>query len=65
MTKRALKRMSRETAFDAAQFEEDAKVRRLPLARGTYNPHDETLAALHSINQAGEGLLMLGAAVEE
>ena len=34
MTKRALKRMSREAAFDAVQFEEDAKVRRLPLARG-------------------------------
>jgi len=34
MTKRALKRMSREAAFDAAQFEDDAKVRRLPLPRG-------------------------------
>ncbi|HTX50432.1 MAG TPA: PhoH family protein [Caulobacteraceae bacterium] len=34
MTKRALKRMVREGAFDAAQFEEDAKVRRLPLNRG-------------------------------
>jgi phosphate starvation-inducible PhoH-like protein len=34
MTKRALKRMSREAAFETAQFEEDAKVRRLPLARG-------------------------------
>ena len=34
MTKRALKRMVREGAFDAAQFEDDAKVRRLPLARG-------------------------------
>src|SRR5215469_5613205 len=34
MTKRALKRMSREGVFDAAQFEDDAKVRRLPLTRG-------------------------------
>ena len=34
MTKRALKRMVREGAFDAAQFEDDAKVRRLPLNRG-------------------------------
>jgi phosphate starvation-inducible PhoH-like protein len=34
MTKRALKRMTREAAFDPAQFEDDAKVRRLPLARG-------------------------------
>ena len=33
MTKRALKR-STHGAFDAAQFEDDAKVRRLPLARG-------------------------------
>jgi phosphate starvation-inducible PhoH-like protein len=34
MTKRALKRTTREGAFDPAQFEDDAKVRRLPLARG-------------------------------
>jgi phosphate starvation-inducible PhoH-like protein len=33
MHKRALKRTSREATFDAAQFEDDAKVRRLPLAR--------------------------------
>ncbi len=38
MAKRALKRMARESAFDAAQFEEDAKVRRLPLARGGWSP---------------------------
>ncbi|HUO12501.1 MAG TPA: PhoH family protein [Caulobacteraceae bacterium] len=34
MTKRALKRMSRDGVFDSAQFEDDAKVRRLPLNRG-------------------------------
>src|SRR5665213_2501719 len=33
MTKRALKRMVREGAFDADQFE-DGKVRRLPVERG-------------------------------
>ena len=33
MTKRALKRLVREGAFDSAQFE-DSKVRRLPTARG-------------------------------
>ena len=33
MTKRALKRMSRDATFDSAQYEDDAKVRRLPLAR--------------------------------
>ncbi|MGA0599549.1 PhoH family protein [Caulobacter sp. KR2-114] len=37
MTKRALKRMVREGAFDAGQFDDDAKVRRLPTARG-WNP---------------------------
>jgi phosphate starvation-inducible PhoH-like protein len=34
MTKRALKRLVREGAFDATQFEDDGKVRRLPTARG-------------------------------
>jgi len=34
MTKRALKRNSREGVFDAAQFEDDAKVRRFPSGRG-------------------------------
>ena len=33
MTRRALKRMTRDGAAGAGQFEEDAKVRRLPLAR--------------------------------
>src|SRR5450432_1500334 len=34
MTRRALKRFVREGAFDERQFDEDAKVRRLPTARG-------------------------------
>src|SRR6266481_4400395 len=34
MTKRALKRLVREGAFDPAQFDDDAKIRRLPTARG-------------------------------
>ena len=33
MTKRALKRQLREGAFDAAQFDDDAKIRRLPVER--------------------------------
>ncbi|MFN3523092.1 MAG: PhoH family protein [Phenylobacterium sp.] len=33
-SKRALKRQLREGAFDAGQFEDDAKVRRLPVDRG-------------------------------
>jgi phosphate starvation-inducible PhoH-like protein len=34
MTKRALKRSLREGAFDAAQFQDDGKVRRLPVNNG-------------------------------
>ncbi len=34
MTKRALKRLVREGEFDAAQFSDEAKVRRLPVERG-------------------------------
>jgi phosphate starvation-inducible PhoH-like protein len=34
MTKRALKRMVREGAFDPGQFHEDSKVRRLPVGSG-------------------------------
>ena len=38
MTKRALKRMTRESGFDPALFDDDAKVRRLPLNRGGWSP---------------------------
>jgi len=42
MTKRALKRLVRESAFDERQFDDDAKVRRLPTARGwTPHPHND------------------------
>ncbi|MBV9995287.1 MAG: PhoH family protein [Caulobacteraceae bacterium] len=34
MTKRALKRTAREAVFDVSPFEDEGKVRRLPLARG-------------------------------
>jgi phosphate starvation-inducible PhoH-like protein len=34
MTKRPLKRLVREGAFDERQFDDDAKIRRLPTARG-------------------------------
>ena len=33
MTKRALKRMVREAEFNPGQFEDDGKVRRLPIER--------------------------------
>jgi phosphate starvation-inducible protein PhoH and related proteins len=39
MTKRALKRMVREGAMDAGQFDE-SKVRRLPVGRGGWTPMD-------------------------
>ena len=38
MTKRALKRSVREGEFDAAQFEDDAKIRRLPVANDGWSP---------------------------
>jgi phosphate starvation-inducible PhoH-like protein len=38
MTKRALKRLVREGEFDAAQFEEGSKVRRLPVIRSGWSP---------------------------
>ena len=34
MTKRALKRLVREGAFDDRQFDDDAKIRRLPIGQG-------------------------------
>src|SRR5579862_6305306 len=41
MTKRALKRFVREGAFDEREFDDDAKIRRLPTARGwSPVPHD-------------------------
>ncbi|MDP3854008.1 PhoH family protein [Phenylobacterium sp.] len=38
MTKRALKRQLREGAFDAGQFEDDGKIRRLPVADRAWSP---------------------------
>jgi phosphate starvation-inducible protein PhoH and related proteins len=42
MTKRALKRMMREGEFDAGQFDDGGKIRRLPVERGGWSPmgHD-------------------------
>src|SRR5438067_2488865 len=42
MTKRPLKRLVREGGFDERQFEDDAKIRRLPTARAwTPLPHND------------------------
>ena len=38
MTKRALKRLVRDGEFDATQFADDAKIRRLPVNRGGWSP---------------------------
>jgi phosphate starvation-inducible protein PhoH and related proteins len=38
MTKRALKRMMREGEFDAGQFADGGKIRRLPVERGGWSP---------------------------
>jgi phosphate starvation-inducible PhoH-like protein len=52
MTKRALKRLVREGEFDAAQFEEGSKVRRLPVNRTGWSP----LPSPHSHSQQGLGV---------
>ena len=42
MTKRPLKRLVREGAFDDRRFEDDAKIRRLPVSNGwTPHPHND------------------------
>jgi phosphate starvation-inducible PhoH-like protein len=52
MTKRALKRMAREGEFNAADYE-DAKVRRLPLDRGGWTPHNGHGAPHHGQRDQG------------
>jgi phosphate starvation-inducible PhoH-like protein len=67
MTKRALKRLVREGAFDAAQFDDDAKVRRLPTARGwTPMPHndDREQAYLKTIKPKSPGQQRLIEAID-
>jgi phosphate starvation-inducible PhoH-like protein len=69
MTKRALKRMVREGAFDAGQFDDDAKVRRLPTARG-WNPlphndeHEREQGYLKTIKPKSEGQQALMDAID-
>ncbi|MBS0409653.1 MAG: PhoH family protein [Proteobacteria bacterium] len=69
MTKRALKRMVREGAFDACQFDDDAKVRRLPTARG-WNPlphndeHERAQGYLKTIKPKSDGQAQLMSAID-
>ena len=58
MTKRALKRLTRDVAFDALTFEEDATVRRLPLNRGGWSPvafEDREQGYLKTVKPKSEG----------
>ena len=68
MTKRAMKRTTREGAFDAAQFAEDSKIRRLPVARAGWTPHplneDREQGYLKTIKPKSEGQSRLIEAID-
>ena len=58
MTKRPLKRLVREGAFDERQFDDDAKIRRLPTARGwtplpTNDEREQLSYRLHTKDASG------------
>ena len=68
MTKRALKRFVREGAFDEREFDDDAKIRRLPTARGwSPTPHNEDRdqAYLKTIRAKSDGQQQLIDAIDE
>ena len=69
MTKRALKRQLREGAFDSTQFDEDNKVRRLPLERSwsplTHHNDDREQGYLKTIKAKSEGQEELIAAIDK
>jgi phosphate starvation-inducible PhoH-like protein len=67
MTKRALKRFVREGAFDEREFDDDAKIRRLPTARGwSPTPHndDREQGYLKTVRAKSEGQERLLEAME-
>ena len=69
MTKRALKRMVREGEFNPGQFEDEGKVRRLPIERG-WSPlgaadNDREQGYLKTIKAKSEGQTALIKAVDE
>lgn len=69
MTKRAVKRQLREGALDAAQFGDDGKVRRLPVARG-WSPlpgglEDRDQSYLKTIKAKSAGQAQLIEAIDE
>jgi phosphate starvation-inducible PhoH-like protein len=66
MTKRPLKRLVREGAFDDREFQEDSKIRRLPTARG-WSPLPEDgrdQAYLKTVKPKSEGQERLMAAMD-
>ena len=69
MTKRALKRVAREGAFDAGQFGEDSKVRRLPVGAGwsplgAHGQDDRDQGYLKTIKPKSEGQKALMDAID-
>jgi len=68
MTKRALKRMVREGAFDPGQFQEDSKVRRLPVGAGWsplgHQNDDREQGYLKTIKAKSPGQTELMAAID-
>jgi phosphate starvation-inducible PhoH-like protein len=67
MTKRPLKRLVREGAFDDREFLEDSKIRRLPVGRG-WNPlpgeDEREQAYLKTVKPKSEGQARLMAAID-
>ncbi len=66
MTKRPLKRLVREGAFDDREFQEDSKIRRLPTARGwsPHGPDERDQGYLKTVKAKSEGQEALMAAMD-
>jgi phosphate starvation-inducible PhoH-like protein len=68
MTKRPLKRLVREGAFDEREFQDDSKIRRLPVGRGWGGPQsfdeDRDQGYLKTIKPKSEGQERLLAAID-
>ena len=69
MTKRALKRVAREGAFDAGQFGDDSKIRRLPVGSGWsplggHGQEDRDQGYLKTIKAKSEGQKALMDAID-
>jgi phosphate starvation-inducible protein PhoH and related proteins len=70
MTKRALKRVAREGAFDSGQFGDDSKVRRLPVGAGWsplggHGQEDRDQGYLKTIKPKSEGQAALMDAIDK